>query len=92
MFEGDKVMFEIYRDSAYSDEFRVVFYTELDEHNKDAEINRAMAGEHFFDGYILSMKKERAKQRIASILERLNAGEEIQPEKVEDELAEFLVR
>ena len=90
MFVDDKLMFEIYRDDSYSDEFRVVFYTELDDHNRDVEINRAMAGENFFDGYILALKKDRAKQCLEGILERLNAGEDISPARVAEELADFL--
>jgi len=45
-FESEKIMFEIYRESTYSGEYRVVYFTELQDHNKEAEINRAAAGEH----------------------------------------------
>ena len=84
-------MFEIYRDGTYSEEYRVIFYTELNDHDRDGEINRAMAGENFFDAYILSSKKDRAKGRIDEIVKRLNAGEQIPPAKIEEELADFLV-
>jgi len=30
----DKIMFEIYKESIYSDKYRVVYFTELHEHNK----------------------------------------------------------
>jgi hypothetical protein len=41
-FESDKVMFEIYREP-YQGLYRVVYFTELQDHNKETEINRAMA-------------------------------------------------
>ena len=43
-FESDKTMFEIYRDLRFGSHFRVVYFTELQDHNKESEINRAMAG------------------------------------------------
>ena len=84
-------MFEIYRDRLYLNEFRVVYFTELTEHNKESEINRAMGGEHFFDGFILTLKKERAERHINDILRRLNAGDIVDPSDVENDLAEILV-
>ena len=48
----DKIMFEIYKENVYSGEYRVVYFSELDDHNKDKEIDRAMKGDHFFDGFI----------------------------------------
>lgn len=90
MIHQDKIMFEIYRDCSYFNEFRVVYFTELMEHNKETEINRAMAGEHFLDGYIVALKKERARERIDSILDRLNKGESVKPSEVKKDLAEFL--
>ena len=75
--EFDKVMFEIYKETTYSGRFRVVYFTELQDHNKEWEISRAMAGEHFYDGFIRGYKKEEAKQAIDRILKRLNEGERL---------------
>ncbi len=33
-FESDKIMFEIYRDTLYNKKYRVVYFTELNEHKK----------------------------------------------------------
>jgi len=33
--ESDKVMFEIYREATYTGKYRVVYYTELNENNKE---------------------------------------------------------
>ena len=45
-------MFEIYRETTYTGKYRVVYFTELQDHDKETEINRAMAGEHFYDGFL----------------------------------------
>ena len=86
--ESDKVMFEIYRDSTYSGKYRVVYYTELNENNKEWEINKAMAGEHFYDGFIRNFGKDEAKDIIDAVLKRLNEGEKLGPDDVEAALGE----
>jgi hypothetical protein len=68
-------MFEVYRDKSYDRDYRVVYYTELEDHNKETEINRALAGEHFVDGYLRNYGKDDAKKVIDGLLERLNSGE-----------------
>jgi hypothetical protein len=52
LFESDKVMFEIYRETEYTGQYRVCYFTELQDHNKETEINHALAGEHDYDGYV----------------------------------------
>lgn len=89
-FDSDKIMFEIYREATYSRRYRVVYFTELQDHNKEAEINRAMAGEHFCDGFIRNYRKDQAKEIISRIIERLNAGEALTKEVVEHELKPFI--
>src|SRR5215469_14682235 len=74
-FESDKIMFEIYRETTYTGKYRVVYFTELQDHNKESEISRAMAGEHFYDGFIRSYRKDQAKEMIQGILNRMNEGE-----------------
>ncbi|MBI4467262.1 MAG: hypothetical protein HY656_07540, partial [Acidobacteria bacterium] len=70
MLEADKVMFEIYRDATYSRKYRVVYFTELGDTNKEWEINRALAGEHFYDGFIKNWRKDEAKGIIQRFVER----------------------
>ncbi len=79
-FEFQKTMFEVYRETVYGSKYRVVYFTELQDHNKSTEINRAMAGEHFTDGFIRDLTKEEAKALIDSLLERMNGGEQFTPE------------
>ena len=86
--DSDKVMFEIYRDGTYTGKYRVVYYTELNENNKEWEINKAMAGEHFCDGFIRNWKKDEAKDIIEAVLKRLNEGEKLGPNDVEAALGE----
>ncbi|HKY06333.1 MAG TPA: hypothetical protein VJQ56_15665 [Blastocatellia bacterium] len=83
-------MFEIYRETAYNRRYKVVYFTELNDHNKETEINRALAGDHFFDGFLAGNKKEEAKAIIERTLERLNDGESVRPEELERELAMYL--
>ena len=86
----DKIMFEIYKANDYTEEYRVVYFSELDDHNRDKEIDNAMKGNHFFDGFILTLKKERAMKQIEDILEKLNDGETLDDQYVNKQLEEFL--
>lgn len=91
-FESDKIMFEIYKETTYQGRYKVVYFTELQDHNKEFEISRAMAGEHFFDGFIPSgFKRDKAKDAIDGLLERLNSGETLNTEAAQNALAAFLV-
>ena len=85
-----KIMFEIYKEKAYTGVYRVVYFSELDDHNKDIEIDRAMKGDHFFDGFILTLKKERAMKQIEDIVYRLNEGETLDDQYLNMQLKEFL--
>ena len=86
----DKIMFEISKENIYSGGYRVVYFSELDDHNKDKEIDRAMKGDHYFDGFIFTLKKERAMKQIQGIVDRLNGGESLNSEHLERQLKEFL--
>lgn len=90
LFEADKVMFEIYRETEYAGKYRVCYFTELQDHNKESEINHALAGEHFFDGFIRNYRKDEAKQIIDRILSRLNSGERVDPQEVERALGDHI--
>ncbi|MCC6747489.1 MAG: hypothetical protein IT371_07515 [Deltaproteobacteria bacterium] len=89
MSEPGKIMYEIYRDSGFSGGYRVVYYTELSERNKELEIGRAMSGEHLFDGFIAEARKGEAKAIIEGFVARLNQGERARPEELEAALAEL---
>ena len=86
MGAADKIMFEIYREADYARAYRFVFFTELDEHNKEREIGRALAGEHFYDGFVKELRKEPARAKLGELVKRLNDGERIGPDDVEREL------
>lgn len=86
---SDKIMFEIYKETTYTGRYKVIFFTELQDHNKESEISRAMAGEHFYDGFIRNYRKEQAKEVINQILERLNNGESVSLAEVERQLQPY---
>jgi hypothetical protein len=86
---ADRIMFEIYRETTYSGRYRVVYFTELNDHNRDAEINRALAGEHFYDGFIRSVRKEEAKKIITEAVAQLNEGEPVDPNALAAALAPY---
>jgi len=90
MFESDKIMFEIYRDKHYNEKFHVVYYTELNENNKHIEINRALAGESYFDGFIRDFRKEEAKQIIEDIVKQLNEGVQIEKTEIKERIKEHI--
>ena len=87
---SDKVLFEVYREGHYNKTYRVVYFTELGDHNREQEFNRALAGDHFFDGFLVGGTKERGKDVIAAFLARLNDGEELPPDALRSELGELL--
>jgi hypothetical protein len=91
MRNSEKIMFEIYREGSYNRRYKVVYFTELNDHNKETEINRALAGDHFFDGFIGEAQKDEAKAIIDRAIERLNNGEALGPEEVASELSGYLV-
>jgi hypothetical protein len=76
-FEADKVLFEIYRDPLFGGKYRVVYFTELDDHNREQEFNNAMRGDHVLDGFLKNFGKDEAKRIIGNYLSRMNDGEEV---------------
>ena len=85
-----KVMFEIYRDASFGGKYKVVYFTELGEHDKETEIADAMRGEHIFDGFLLHRERNQAKQVVDEILERLNRGEEVNEHAIRESLQPYL--
>jgi len=90
LMESDKVMFEVYREALYTGKYKVVYFTELGDHNKEYEINRALSGEHFYDGFIKNTGKDQAKEVIEGLLKRMNDGEKITPQQFETELVAYM--
>ncbi|MFZ0704213.1 MAG: hypothetical protein WAM71_01330 [Candidatus Korobacteraceae bacterium] len=87
-----KVMFEIYRDTSLTGQYKVVYFTELGEHDKDTEIADAMRGEHIFDGFLLYRERQEGKQVVDQILGELNRGEKLDPAAIEERLKSHLAR
>jgi hypothetical protein len=87
-----KLMFEIYRDTSLTGLYKVVYFTELGEHDKDTEIADAMRGEHIFDGFLLHRERQEGKQVVDEILGELNRGESIDSAAMEEKLKPYLAK
>ena len=87
----EKVMFEIFRETQYDRHYRVVYYTELGEHDRELEINRALSGSHVFDGFLDAGRIETARTAVGEILDRLNGGETPEAVAIDTSLSAFLV-
>lgn len=85
-----KVMFEIYREASFGGRYRVVYYTELGEHDKETEIAEAMRGKHIYDGFLLHRERNQAKQVVDEILDRLNRGESVDKSTIQQQLQPYL--
>jgi hypothetical protein len=85
-----KVMFEIYREASFSGKYKVVYFTELGEHDKEEEIAEAMRGDHVFDGFLLHRERNQAKQVVDEILGRLNNGEQVGEDAIRESLQPYL--
>jgi hypothetical protein len=91
MSENEKrIMFEIYREAVDNGRYRVVYFTELGEHERETEIGNAVRGDHVFDGFILNRERGSAKQAVERILEQMNGGKAVDSADIERELKPFL--
>jgi len=85
----ERIMFEIYREASYDRRYRVVYFTELNDHNRETEINRALAGEHLYDGFIRGFRKDEAKRIIEQAVAQLNRGKEVDLQALAEALAPY---
>ena len=90
--DTDRIMFEVYRDVGPHGQYRVVYFTELEEHERDREIAAAFKGEHVLDGFIAGRDRDAARSLIAAILGSLNGGAAISTAEFEARLQPYLVR
>lgn len=89
MRDSERIMFEIYRFPDDGGEYRVVYFTELDEHNKQQAIDDAMNGEHYFDGFIWEKDRQEAKRIIEDALDQLNDGDWLDPKELQVRLEPY---
>ena len=87
---SDRIMFEIYRESDFNKDFRVVYYTELHESNKEFEINRALSGIHVYDGFFRDSSSNEAKKTISDVIARLNGGEKLDEDVIDIILSPYM--
>ena len=89
-FESQKVLFQIYREGAFNRRYRVVYFTELGDKNKESEINQALAGDPIYDGFIKDFRKDEAKAIIERHIEALNNGGAFDVERFERDLKSYM--
>ena len=87
---GARIMFEVYREGGYDRRYRVVYFTELNDRDRDRELDRCLAGESFLSGFLAEASRRDARAVITSALERLNDGDELTPEGLAAELEPHL--
>lgn len=85
-----KVMFEVYREGGYNRRYRVCYFTELNDHNRDTELNRCLAGESYYSGYLRENSRKEGRAVINDVLRRLNDGEDVAPEELGAQLQPHL--
>lgn len=85
----DRIMFEIYRDP--SGVHRVIYYTELDEESRNREIERAMHGDHVFDGYIAISKSSGGKAEVGKLVAELGSGAKLTVDQITARLKPYLI-
>jgi len=91
MPDEKQIMFEIYREAVDDRRYKVVYFTELGEHERESEISNATRGDYVFDGFILTRERSRAKEAVIAILDRLNNGAQLNSADIERELKPFIV-
>ena len=89
-FASDKTMFQIFREADGNEKVAVVYFTELNEHNREAEINRALAGTHIFDGFLRDDRLKDAKTHVAALVADLNDGKPLGDEAIRARLKDYL--
>ncbi len=87
---SDRVMVAIYKDTLYDGRYKAIYFTELDERGRDAEIGRAMKGEQAWGGFLSRAALEEARDAVDRLMQRLNEGERMSSEDIERELQPFL--
>lgn len=90
MKPDDKVMFSIYREAAGNRRWCVVYFTELGEHDREGEINKALAGDHLFDGFLDSRRMGEARGVMNDLLSTLNGGAALSPADARAKVAPYL--
>lgn len=89
-FESQKILFQIYREGSFNRRYRVVYFTELGDKNKETEINRALAGDPVYDGFIKDFRKDEAKAIIERYLDELNGGAVFDAAKFQADLKSYM--
>lgn len=70
-----KILFAVYREAGKNGPYRVIYFTELEEKERDAAIEEFVTGETVYQAYLREEAAPGAKPKIEERLERWNAGD-----------------
>ena len=71
---SEKVFFGIYKESGCGKPYQIVYFTELDEHERDAAISQSVEGETTYTEFLKEACLDQGKQLLTDNLARWNAG------------------
>ena len=75
MLKGiEKVYFGIYKESGCDKPYRILYFTELDELERDTAMNRFVEGETIYTGFLKKACLDQGKRLLADYVARWNAG------------------
>ena len=70
----DKIMFGIYKESENDKPYQIIYFTELDEQERDTAMDRFVEGETIYTGFLKTTCLDEGKQLLADYLARWNDG------------------
>ena len=70
----EKVFFGIYKESGCDKPYRILYFTELDEDERDAAMNRFVEGETIYTGFLKEACLDQGKRLLEDYLARWNTG------------------
>ena len=71
---SEKVFFGIYKESGCGKPYPILYFTELDEHERDAEMSESVEGETIYTGFLKEARLDQGKHLLADNLARWNVG------------------
>lgn len=70
----EKVYFGIYRETGCNRRYQIVYFTELDELERDAAMDRFVDGDTIYTGFLKKECLDESKRLLVEYLARWNAG------------------
>ena len=71
---SEKVFFGIYKESGHEEPYQIIYFTELDDRERDAAMDRFVEGETIYTGFLKVARLDEGKRLLTDYLDRWNAG------------------